>query len=94
MGRTLITGGTLLDQSGQRRGDVAIDEVEAYIDVDPVAADLDVVAYLSYGTDQFYATCAEAANPEGARKVLDMLTSPAAAKAYADGGLTSRLAAG
>ncbi len=26
MGRTLITGGTLLDQSGQRRGDVAIDD--------------------------------------------------------------------
>jgi dihydroorotase len=26
MGRTLITGGTLLDQSGQRRGDVAVDD--------------------------------------------------------------------
>lgn len=37
---------------------------------------------------------AEAANPDGARKVLEMLTSAAAAKAYADGGLTSRLAAG
>jgi len=34
----------------------------------------------------------DAANPEGASALLEVLTSPAAAKAYADGGLVSRLA--
>ena len=34
----------------------------------------------------------DAANPEGAQAFLRLLTSPEAAKAYADGGLTSRLA--
>jgi len=33
----------------------------------------------------------EAANPTGAQAFLSLLTSPEAAKAYADGGLTSRL---
>ena len=35
----------------------------------------------------------DAENPDGAAALLDTLTSPAAAKAYADGGLVSRLAA-
>jgi molybdate transport system substrate-binding protein len=35
----------------------------------------------------------DAANPQGASALLEALTSPAAAKAYADGGLVSRLAA-
>jgi molybdate transport system substrate-binding protein len=35
----------------------------------------------------------DAANPEGAAALLKLLTSPAAAKAYADGGLVSRLGA-
>jgi molybdate transport system substrate-binding protein len=34
----------------------------------------------------------DAANPEGASALLDVLTSPTAATAYADGGLVSRLA--
>jgi molybdate transport system substrate-binding protein len=36
---------------------------------------------------------AEAANPDGAAALMQLLSSPAAAKAYADGGLVSRLAA-
>ena len=35
----------------------------------------------------------DAANPQGASALLEVLTSPAAAQAYADGGLVSRLAA-
>jgi molybdate transport system substrate-binding protein len=35
----------------------------------------------------------DAANPQGASVLLEVLTSPAAAQAYADGGLVSRLAA-
>lgn len=37
---------------------------------------------------------ADAANPEGAAAFLALLASPAAAKAYADGGLVSRLGRG
>jgi len=39
------------------------------------------------------ATFKHAANPDGAARLLACLTSPAAAKAYADGGLISRLVA-
>lgn len=35
---------------------------------------------------------ADAANPDGARALIDLLTSPMAAKAYGDGGLISKIA--
>lgn len=47
--------------------------VDAYVDVDPVAADLDVVAYLSFGPDQYYATCNEAQNPNVSYQLYDSL---------------------
>lgn len=74
--------------------------VEAYVDVDPVSADLDVVAYLSYGTNQFYATCAEAANPEidyelydslGTLVLRDTVLCPGATSAFPVGVIASTM---
>jgi molybdate transport system substrate-binding protein len=72
--------------------DVAIQHISELMSVDgidiagPFPAELQTVSTFDA------AIFADAKNPEGAAAFLAALTSPAAAKAYADGGLVSRLA--
>jgi len=47
--------------------------VDVYVDVEPVSADLDVIAYFAYGDGLYYATCNEALNPTVTYDVFDSL---------------------
>lgn len=73
--------------------DVAIQQISELMSVDgidiagPFPAEIQVVSTFDV------AIFTDATNPGGAAAFLAALTSPAAAKAYADGGLVSRLAA-
>jgi hypothetical protein len=47
--------------------------IDVFADVEPVRADIDLVAYFSYGPGQYYATCNEALNPVVAYDLFDSL---------------------
>jgi hypothetical protein len=47
--------------------------IDAYVDVEPVIANIDLVAFLSYGPGQYYATCNDALNPRVAYDLYDSL---------------------
>jgi molybdate transport system substrate-binding protein len=88
----VIPMGFTAEKVASGEADVAIQQISELMSVDgidiagPFPAELQTVSTFDA------AIFADAKNPEGAAAFLAALTSPAAAKAYADGGLVSRLA--
>lgn len=89
----VIPMGFTAEKVASGEADVAIQQISELMSVDgidiagPFPAELQTVSTFDA------AIFADAKNPEGAAAFLAALTSPAAAKAYADGGLVSRLPA-
>jgi molybdate transport system substrate-binding protein len=89
----VIPMGFTAEKVASGEADVAIQQISELMSVPgidiagPFPAELQAVSTFDA------AIFADAVNPEGAQALLDTLTSPAAAKAYADGGLVSRLTA-
>ena len=87
----VIPMGFTAEKVASGEADVAIQQISELMSVDgidiagPFPAELQTVSTFDA------AIFADAKNPEGAAALLAALTSPAAAKAYADGGLVSRL---
>lgn len=87
----VIPMGFTAEKVASGEADVAIQQISELMSVDgidiagPFPAELQTVSTFDA------AIFADAKNPEGAAAFLAALTSPAAAKAYADGGLVSRL---
>lgn len=71
--------------------DIAIQQVSELMSVPGVAVAGPFPAEVQTVSTFDAAIFADAANPEGAAAFMALLASPAAAKAYADGGLVSRL---
>lgn len=89
----VIPMGFTAEKVASGEADVAIQQISELMSVDgidiagPFPADIQAVSTFDA------AIFTEAKNPDGAAALLETLTSPAAAKAYAHGGLVSRLAA-
>jgi len=89
----VIPMGFTAEKVASGEADIAIQQISELMSVDgidiagPFPAELQTVSTFDA------AIFTEAKNSEGASAFLAALTSPAAAKAYADGGLVSRLAA-
>jgi molybdate transport system substrate-binding protein len=87
----VIPMGFTAEKVASGEADVAIQQISELMSVDgidiagPFPAELQTVSTFDA------AIFADAKNPEGAAAFLAALTAPAAAKAYADGGLVSRL---
>ena len=87
----VIPMGFTAEKVASGEADVAIQQISELMSVDgidiagPFPAELQTISTFDA------AIFADAKNPEGAAAFLAALTSPAAAKAYADGGLVSRL---
>lgn len=89
----IIPMGFTAEKVASGEADIAIQQISELMSVDGIDIAGPFPAEIQSVSTFDAAIFADAKNPNGAAAFLAMLTSPAAAKAYADGGLVSRLTA-
>jgi molybdate transport system substrate-binding protein len=88
----IIPMGFTAEKVASGEADLAIQQISELMTVPGIAVAGPFPSEIQVASTFEAAVFKDAANPEGALALLQKLTSPAAAKAYADGGLISRLA--